>query len=169
MAHSARQLEHRYSSLSVPTVLVAGEQDHIVGVGRHSVGLSQDFKNARLVAVPGAGHMIHHSAPSEVKRAIESVVGPSGKASGYTFPRAEYLEGAGQSGARSIPPPGAACLTRPAGQHAEVEGWRVRPGRGRPVRSTCSPTQPGDRGKAPHRTGFDLGPSTASQIAATCR
>jgi pimeloyl-ACP methyl ester carboxylesterase len=83
MAHSARQLEHRYSSLSVPTVLVAGEQDHIVDVGRHSARLSQDLQNARLVVVPGAGHMIHHSAPSEVRRAIESVaLGTSVEASG---------------------------------------------------------------------------------------
>ncbi|MFT4029118.1 MAG: alpha/beta hydrolase [Protaetiibacter sp.] len=55
--------------VEVPTVLIAGEVDRIAPLAgqRSAVGL---FPDARLVVVPGTGHLAHYEAPGLVAEAI---------------------------------------------------------------------------------------------------
>ena len=71
---AAALLSRRYAQLALPVTLVAGADDRYVRPKGHSVRLHALLPNARLVLVPGAGHMVHHTSPDTVLSAIE----PSG-------------------------------------------------------------------------------------------
>lgn len=70
----ARQ-DTRYGEIRQPAVILAGPDDTVVYTHRHSVPVSQDMPNARLVTREGWGHMLHHWAPEEVAAAIADVMG----------------------------------------------------------------------------------------------
>lgn len=72
---TAAALEERYASLDLPVAIVAGEGDQVVDFGRHSRRLQDDIPGSRLIVVPGAGHMVHHSARDTVADAIEAMAG----------------------------------------------------------------------------------------------
>ena len=55
--------------VSVPTLLVAGERDDIAPVAAQHV-LAGRFPDARLVVLPGTGHLTHYEAPAAVATAI---------------------------------------------------------------------------------------------------
>lgn len=61
----------RYRDIRVPTVIVSGDADNIVWTDVHSRGLARDVPGARLVILPGVGHMPHHAAPDRVVAEIE--------------------------------------------------------------------------------------------------
>jgi len=70
-AVSAQQ--ERYREISVPTVIIAGDADPIVRTDIHSRRLARDVPGARLVILPGVGHMPHHAAPDLVVAEIEAL------------------------------------------------------------------------------------------------
>lgn len=72
---TAAALQERYAALEMPVTIVAGEGDRVVAFDRHSRRLHEDIPGSRLVAVPGGGHMIHHSACDTVAAAIEALAG----------------------------------------------------------------------------------------------
>ncbi len=53
----------------MPTLLVAGERDDIAPVAAQHV-LAGRFPDARLVVVPGTGHLTHYEAPAAVATAV---------------------------------------------------------------------------------------------------
>jgi pimeloyl-ACP methyl ester carboxylesterase len=58
----------------VPTLLVAAERDDIAPLPAQRA-LRELFADARLVVVPGTGHLAHYEAPAEVAAAIAGCVG----------------------------------------------------------------------------------------------
>ena len=70
-AVSAQQ--ERYREIRVPTVIISGDADPIVRTDIHSRRLARDVPGARLVILPGVGHMPHHAAPDLVVAEIEAL------------------------------------------------------------------------------------------------
>ncbi len=64
----------RYRDLRVPTVIVSGEGDPVVVTGKQAEPLSRALPEARLVTLPGAGHMITYTAPDAVVRETEGLL-----------------------------------------------------------------------------------------------
>jgi pimeloyl-ACP methyl ester carboxylesterase len=73
-------LRQRERELQVPTVVVAGDKDRFVMTNWHSGRLHRRRPSTTLQVVPGAGHMVHHTAGSEVFRAIEAAMAASSTA-----------------------------------------------------------------------------------------
>jgi pimeloyl-ACP methyl ester carboxylesterase len=72
MLPEALRLRRREHELRVPTVIVAGESDRLVMTGWQSRRLHQRLPGSDLHIVPGAGHMVHHTAPAAVVAAIDA-------------------------------------------------------------------------------------------------
>jgi pimeloyl-ACP methyl ester carboxylesterase len=64
-----------YASLRVPTVIVTGEGDPVVVTAKQAEPLSRAVPGARLVVLPGAGHMITYTAPDALVRETEALLG----------------------------------------------------------------------------------------------
>ena len=73
----ARQ-SRRYGAIRAPTAIVSGDADTIVWTNLHSRSLEREIPGARLVVLPGVGHMPHHAAPDIVVREIEGVAAAVG-------------------------------------------------------------------------------------------
>ena len=71
MTPSAAALARRYGELEMPVVLVTGRDDQIVNFGRHSDRLHASLPQSELIAIAGAGHMIHYTAPDQVIAGID--------------------------------------------------------------------------------------------------
>jgi pimeloyl-ACP methyl ester carboxylesterase len=71
MPLQAARLRSRESELAVPVVVVAGEKDRLVMTGWQSRRLAARVSDATLRTVPGAGHMVHHTATRQVLAAID--------------------------------------------------------------------------------------------------
>lgn len=63
-----------YASLRVPTVIVTGEGDPVVVTAKQAELLSRAVPGARLVVLPGAGHMITYTAPDALVRETEALL-----------------------------------------------------------------------------------------------
>lgn len=70
MQFQALKLRRQEHELSVPTVLIAGQQDRLVRTRWQAERLHQRLPATRLRVVPGAGHMVHHTATENVLQAI---------------------------------------------------------------------------------------------------
>jgi pimeloyl-ACP methyl ester carboxylesterase len=73
MVPAAATLAGRLGDLRVPLTIVAGEGDAVVDPEAQSVRLAAAVPDSKLILVPGAGHMVHHSAPEEVAALIRGV------------------------------------------------------------------------------------------------
>lgn len=73
MVPCAVATRRRAERLRLPVALVAGEGDRMVSPRAQTERLARALPQARLVLVPGAGHMVHHTAPGAVLQAIEAV------------------------------------------------------------------------------------------------
>jgi len=71
MIPSATLLSKRYGELKVPSVLVAGAKDRLLGTRWHSARLHDQLQISWLRIVEGAGHMVHHVATGQVVAAID--------------------------------------------------------------------------------------------------
>lgn len=72
MIPSVMAVRWRYRELTMPVIIVAGDGDRLVSTPHHSVRLHRQLPNSELRLIPGAGHMIHHTAPRQVMAAIDS-------------------------------------------------------------------------------------------------
>jgi len=63
----------RYATLAVPTVIMAGTRDMVVAPRRHAFAFAEALPAAKLVALPGIGHMLHHVAADRVIAEIEEL------------------------------------------------------------------------------------------------
>jgi pimeloyl-ACP methyl ester carboxylesterase len=70
MTPSVMELQKHYRGLRMPVVIITGEDDQIVDVGRQSWRLHKTIPRSEFIALPGLGHMVHHLAPDEVVRAV---------------------------------------------------------------------------------------------------
>jgi len=78
MTLQAARLLPREKALALPVVIVAGEKDRMVMTGWHSRRLAERIPHATLRIVPGAGHMVHHTATREVLAAIDEAARRAG-------------------------------------------------------------------------------------------
>ncbi len=73
MVASAMKLQDRYRELKLPIVIMAGDGDKMVDFDRQSRRFHEDVPQSELIVVPGAGHMVHHTAPDKVVAAVDRV------------------------------------------------------------------------------------------------
>ena len=64
----------RYAEISAPTVVISGDVDKTVSTDIHSRPFAAVVPNARLIVLPGVGHMVPNAAPDLVVREIENIV-----------------------------------------------------------------------------------------------
>lgn len=66
----------RYAEIKAPITIIAGdESDKTVSTRIHSRPLAATAPNARLIVLPGVGHMVQNAAPDRVIAEIEAMVG----------------------------------------------------------------------------------------------
>lgn len=63
----------RYGEIECPVTIVSGGSDAVVWPRLHAESTARDVAGARLVVLPGVGHMPHHAAPEIVIREIEAL------------------------------------------------------------------------------------------------
>jgi pimeloyl-ACP methyl ester carboxylesterase len=74
MADLKRNLEPqpaRYRGLAMPILVMAGAADFVVGPQLHAIPFATAAPHARLIILPGIGHMLHHVAAERVLAEIE--------------------------------------------------------------------------------------------------
>jgi pimeloyl-ACP methyl ester carboxylesterase len=67
----------RYSEISAPTVVIAGDVDKTVSTHIHSEPFASAVQNASLIVLPGIGHMVQNAATDLVISEIEGLIGSS--------------------------------------------------------------------------------------------
>lgn len=60
-----------YGRLTMPVVIIAGEEDRLVDIDKQSARLHRDVTQSTLRRVPGVGHMVHQTATDLVMSAID--------------------------------------------------------------------------------------------------
>lgn len=63
----------RYGTLRVPVIAITGDRDAIVAPA-HSAAIARDAPGARLIALPGIGHMPHRAKAHAITEAIETLM-----------------------------------------------------------------------------------------------
>ncbi len=71
MVPDAAEASPRYAAIETPTVIIAGTDDKIVDFEGQAARLHGVIPNSVLRPIPGAGHMIHHTATQAVMEAID--------------------------------------------------------------------------------------------------
>lgn len=64
----------RYAMLAVLTVIMTGDRDMVVAPRRHALAFAATAPQAKLVMLPGIGHMLHHVAAERVVDEIEALI-----------------------------------------------------------------------------------------------
>jgi pimeloyl-ACP methyl ester carboxylesterase len=64
----------RYPTIATPTVIITGNSDHLISPQRQARLVAGRIPQARLVVLPGVGHMPHHAQPDQVVDAIEQLI-----------------------------------------------------------------------------------------------
>jgi pimeloyl-ACP methyl ester carboxylesterase len=66
-------MQHRYADFPAELHVVLGTKDRILKPSRQGEKLAAAVPGARLTAVEGKGHMVHHFAPEAVAAAVREV------------------------------------------------------------------------------------------------
>ncbi len=69
----------RYQEIAAPTVVISGDVDKTVSTNIHSRPFAATVANARLIVLPGIGHMVQNAAPDLVMREIEALIGSAAR------------------------------------------------------------------------------------------
>lgn len=70
MIPAAYSFRARYVELTMPVVIVAGEEDQLVDIENQSARLHRELPQSAMHSIPRAGHMVHQTATETVMRAI---------------------------------------------------------------------------------------------------
>jgi pimeloyl-ACP methyl ester carboxylesterase len=65
----------RYADIHVPTLIISGDADKTVSPEIHSRPLATALPNAKLIILPGVGHMVQNAAPDLVISEINVMIG----------------------------------------------------------------------------------------------
>jgi pimeloyl-ACP methyl ester carboxylesterase len=63
----------RYGEIKLPVVVISGDVDKTVSTGIHSRPFAKAVRDAKLIVLPGTGHMIQNAAPDLVISEIEAM------------------------------------------------------------------------------------------------
>jgi pimeloyl-ACP methyl ester carboxylesterase len=72
---AVREQFPRYGEIRVPTVVIAGDADTTVWPTVHSRPFAAAVPNAKLIILPGVGHIVQNAAPERVIREIDALIG----------------------------------------------------------------------------------------------
>ena len=72
----ARQVA-RYGALTAPTIIITGDRDRRLAAP-HAMALAASVPGAKLIVLPGIGHMLHHAAAEGSSPPSRSLVGERG-------------------------------------------------------------------------------------------
>jgi pimeloyl-ACP methyl ester carboxylesterase len=75
MRRPARPAVDRFSEIKVPTLVLIGEKDAFQQP--HAQLLAKNVSGAKLVTVPGGGHLLNLTSPAEFKAAVVEFLEPS--------------------------------------------------------------------------------------------
>jgi pimeloyl-ACP methyl ester carboxylesterase len=75
LKQAVKEQAPRYREILAPTVVISGDVDKTVSTNIHSRPFAAAVANARLIVLPGVGHMVQNAATDLVIREIESLVG----------------------------------------------------------------------------------------------
>jgi pimeloyl-ACP methyl ester carboxylesterase len=95
MADLKRNLEPqpvRYGGLSIPTLVMSGASDFVVLPALHAAPFAAAAPRAKLVILPGIGHMLHHAAAERVLAEIEELATMTSTASAIGSPKVQASE-----------------------------------------------------------------------------
>jgi len=67
----------RYAALAAPAVVITGDCDMVVPPRQHALAFAAAVPAAKLVVLPGIGHMLHHVAKERVIMEIEKLIANS--------------------------------------------------------------------------------------------
>lgn len=73
LKQAVREQVSRYGEISAPTVVISGDVDKTVSTNIHSRPFAATVANARLIVLPGVGHMVQNAATDIVIREIEAI------------------------------------------------------------------------------------------------
>ena len=65
----------RYAEIKAPAVVISGDADKTVSPSIHSRPFAAAVPNAKLIVLPGVGHMVQNAAPDLVVREIDAMIG----------------------------------------------------------------------------------------------
>jgi pimeloyl-ACP methyl ester carboxylesterase len=65
----------RYGDIRAPVVVIAGDADKTVSTNIHARPFTSMVPNAKLIVLPGVGHMVQNAAPELVAGEIEAMIG----------------------------------------------------------------------------------------------
>jgi len=72
---AVREQSPRYGEIRVPTVVIAGDADNTVWPTIHSRPFAAVVPNAKLIILPGVGHIVQNAAPERVMHEIDEMIG----------------------------------------------------------------------------------------------
>lgn len=70
----AEQAQH-YAAIKAPITIITGDVDKTVSTNIHSRPLAATAPNAKLIVLPGLGHMVQNAVPDLVISEIEAMIG----------------------------------------------------------------------------------------------
>jgi pimeloyl-ACP methyl ester carboxylesterase len=71
----------RYGEIDMPVTIISGDADKTVTTSIHSRTFALNVKGAKLIVLPGVGHMVQYAAPDLVVDEIEAMAGQVGQKS----------------------------------------------------------------------------------------
>jgi pimeloyl-ACP methyl ester carboxylesterase len=69
------QQASRYGNIKVPVVVITGDTDKTVSPAIHSRPFVAAVPDAKLIVLPGVGHIVQNAAPELVAREIDAMIG----------------------------------------------------------------------------------------------
>jgi pimeloyl-ACP methyl ester carboxylesterase len=74
LKEAVREQAPRYARITAPVVVIAGDADKTVWPDIHSRPFAATVPHARLIILPGVGHMVQNAAPELVMREIDAMI-----------------------------------------------------------------------------------------------
>jgi len=74
LKEAVSELQPHYSEIRAPAIVIHGDADRTVSIVIHARTFVREVPGARLIELPGVGHMVQNEAPQTVIEAIESLL-----------------------------------------------------------------------------------------------
>ena len=75
LKEAVKEQAPRYGDIRVPAVVITGEVDKTVSTNIHSRPFAKAVPDAKLIVLPGVGHMVQNAAPDLVISEIDAMAG----------------------------------------------------------------------------------------------
>jgi pimeloyl-ACP methyl ester carboxylesterase len=75
LKQAVAQQAPRYGEITAPTVVISGDVDKTVSTTIHARPFAAAVPHAKLIVLPGVGHMVQNAVPDLVIREIEAIIG----------------------------------------------------------------------------------------------